>query len=113
MPLGGLVLPRRPMILTPGNQLGVASDGRATLTEFVALARAAEAGGASTIWVASHLFLRDPITAAHAALAGTTRIRVALMAMSPYSVHPVFIGMAAAALDELFPGRVVLCLGAG
>lgn len=93
--------------------VGVASDGRASLQEFVAQARAAEAGGASTVWVACHLFLRDPITAAHAALAATTRIRVALMAMSPFSVHPVYIAMAAASLDELFPGRVVLCLGAG
>jgi 5,10-methylenetetrahydromethanopterin reductase len=93
--------------------IGVASDGRASLQEFVEQARAAESGGASTLWVACHLFLRDPITAAHAALAATTRIRVALMAMSPFSVHPVFIAMAAASLDELFPGRVVLCLGAG
>lgn len=94
-------------------EIGVASDGRASLRDFVAQARAAEAGGASTLWVASHLFLRDPITAAHAALAATSRIRVALMAMSPFSVHPVFIAMAAASLDELFPGRVLLCLGAG
>lgn len=93
--------------------IGVASDGRASLQEFVAQARVAEAGQATTIWVACHLFLRDPITAAHAALAATTRIRVALMAMSPFSVHPVFIAMAAASLNELFPGRVVLCLGAG
>lgn len=93
--------------------IGVASDGRATLAEFVAQAKTAEQGGASTIWVACHLFLRDPVTAAHAALAGTTRIRVALMAMSPYTTHPVYIAMAAATLNELFPGRVLLCLGVG
>jgi 5,10-methylenetetrahydromethanopterin reductase len=101
------------MATTPSSNIGVASDGRAALAEFVEQARTAEAGGAATIWVACHLFLRDPITAAHAALAATSRIRVALMAMSPYSVHPVFIAMSAAALDELFPGRVVLCLGVG
>jgi 5,10-methylenetetrahydromethanopterin reductase len=33
--------------------------------------------------------------------------------MSPYSTHPVYIAMAAASLDEMYPGRVVLCLGAG
>lgn len=93
--------------------IGVASDGRATLAEFVEQAKTAEQGGASTIWVACHLFLRDPVTAAHAALAGTTRIRVALMAMSPYTTHPVYIAMAAATLNELFPGRVLLCLGVG
>jgi 5,10-methylenetetrahydromethanopterin reductase len=28
-------------------------------------------------------------------------------------VHPVFIAMAAATLDEMYPGRVILCVGAG
>jgi 5,10-methylenetetrahydromethanopterin reductase len=101
------------MASTQHAEIGVSSDGRAPLAEFVAQAQAAEAGGAATLWVACHLFLRDPITAAHAALAATSRIRVALMAMSPYSMHPVYIAMAAAALDELFPGRVILCLGVG
>ena len=35
------------------------------------------------------------------------------MAISPYSTHPVYIAMAAASLDEMYPGRVILCLGAG
>ena len=93
--------------------VGVAFDGRADLGTLVEQAKLAEAGGASTLWVASHLFLRDPVTSAHAALAATSRVRVALMAMSPYAVHPVQIAMAAATLDELFPGRVTLCLGVG
>lgn len=95
------------------SSLGVAFDGRAPLSVIPEQARVAEAGGASTLWVASHLFLRDPITTAHLALAATTKLRVALMALSPYSVHPVFIAMAAAALEEVFPGRVTLCLGVG
>jgi 5,10-methylenetetrahydromethanopterin reductase len=33
--------------------------------------------------------------------------------MSPYSIHPVFAAMAAATLNELFPGRVLLSLGLG
>jgi 5,10-methylenetetrahydromethanopterin reductase len=93
--------------------LGVAFDGRAPLSVIPEQARVAEAGGARTLWVASHLFLRDPVTTAHLALAATSHLRVALMAMSPYSVHPVFIAMAAAALEEVFPGRVTLCLGVG
>ena len=101
------------MASTPASKVGISYDGRGSISALVEQAQVAEAAGASTVWVASHLFLRDPITAAHAALAATRRVKVALMAMSPYSVHPVFIAMSAAALDELFPGRVELCLGVG
>jgi len=94
-------------------ELGIAIDGRAPLSEIEMQAQAAEEGGASTLWIACHLFLRDPVTTAALALAATKRIKVALMAMSPYSTHPVYIAMAAASLDEKYPGRVILCLGAG
>jgi 5,10-methylenetetrahydromethanopterin reductase len=88
-------------------------DGRAPLSTIAAQAQAAEQGGASTLWLACHLFLRDPVTTAALALAATKKIKVALMALSPYSTHPVYIAMAAASLDEVYPGRVILCLGAG
>lgn len=94
-------------------EIGLSIDGRAPLSEIEAQAQAAEAGGASTLWIACHLFLRDPVTTAALALAATRKIKVALMAMSPYSTHPVYIAMAAASLDEKYPGRVILCLGAG
>ena len=35
------------------------------------------------------------------------------MAMSPFTVHPVQLAMAAATLDEFHSGRVGLCLGSG
>ena len=94
-------------------EFGISMDGRAPVTDIPAQAKAAEEGGASTLWIACHLYLRDPITMAALALGATRRIRIALMAMSPYSVHPVFIAMAAATLEEMYPGRVILCLGAG
>ena len=65
------------------------------------------------MWIANHLFQRDPITLAALSLSQTTRMGVALMAMSPFTVHPVQAAMAAATLDEVFPGRVTLCLGVG
>src|SRR5882724_5899882 len=94
-------------------EFGISMDGRAPTADIPAQARAAEEGGASTLWIACHLYLRDPVTTAALALGATKRIKVALMAMSPYSTHPVFIAMAAASLDEMYPGRVILCLGAG
>jgi len=93
--------------------VGIAMDGRAPIKDLPTQAKAAEEGGASTLWIACHLYLRDPITEAALALGATRRIKVALMAMSPYSTHPVFIAMAAASLEEMYPGRVILCLGAG
>jgi 5,10-methylenetetrahydromethanopterin reductase len=93
--------------------VGIAFDGRAPIATIAEQARLAEQGGAATLWIACHLFLRDPVTTAALALGATTRIRIALMAMSPYSVHPVYSAMAAATLDEMFPGRVTLCLGVG
>ena len=45
------------------------------------------------------------------ALAATKKIKVEVMALSPYSTHPVYIAMVTAYLDEMYPGRVILCLG--
>jgi 5,10-methylenetetrahydromethanopterin reductase len=94
-------------------ELGIAMDGRAPIADIAAQAQAAETGGATTLWIACHLFLRDPVTTAALALAATKEIKVALMALSPYSTHPVYIAMAAASLDEMYPGRVILCVGSG
>ena len=96
----------------PGS-FGVSFEGRETPEVMRSAVAAAEAAGASTLWIASHLFQKEPIAVAALALAASRRINVALMAMSPYSVHPVYAAMAAATLDEYFPGRVQLCFGVG
>lgn len=93
--------------------LGVAFDGRNPVPLLCEQARAAEVAGASSLWVSSHLFLRDPFASTAAVLAATTRIQATLMAVSPHLVHPVHMAMAAATLDELAPGRVALCVGTG
>lgn len=95
------------------SDISISSDGRDAPDLLAAKTAAGEAGGASTLWIANHLFLRDPIALATLALSQTTRLRVGLMAVNPFTIHPVQVAMAAATLDELFPGRVVLCLGVG
>ena len=94
-------------------QIGVSVDGNEPPSLLRALTEAAEAAGAANLWLATHLFNREPIACATAVLAQTRRLGVVLMAMSPYTVHPVYAAMAAATLDELFPGRVQLCFGVG
>lgn len=93
--------------------VGVAFDNRGPAPDTLGQARAAAAGGARTLWMATHLFAREPATLAALALAQTADCRVALMAVSPYAVHPVYAAMTAATLDELAPGRVILCFGVG
>ena len=96
-----------------GSGLGVSFEGGERAAELPGLARRAEALGADTMWLASHLFQRDAVVQAAMALSATERIGGALMALSPYVVHPVQAAMAAASLNEYFPNRTVLCLGAG
>ena len=96
-----------------GSGLGVSFEGGEMAAELPVLARQADAAGADTIWLASHLFQRDPVVQAAMALSATERISAALMAISPYVIHPVQAAMAAATLNEHFPNRAVLCLGAG
>lgn len=93
--------------------LSVSSDGRDTPEQFFEKLEIAERWGARSLWVANHLFLRDPVSLAAVSLTRTSRIKVALMAVSPFTVHPVQAVMAAATLDEMFPGRVTLCFGVG
>lgn len=95
------------------SEVSISCDGRDLISGFQEKVSAGENGGAAGIWIANHLFQRDPITLAAMALAQTKRMRVALMAMSPLTVHPAQAAMAAATLDEFFPGRVTLCLGVG
>jgi 5,10-methylenetetrahydromethanopterin reductase len=93
--------------------LGLSFDGSETPEALRAMVKVADDGGASTVWLASHLFQREPISTSALTLANTRNISIALMAMSPYSVHPLYATMAAATLDEYFPGRVKLCFGVG
>jgi 5,10-methylenetetrahydromethanopterin reductase len=91
----------------------LATDGREPAEAFRGKVQAGEAGGAARVWIANHLFERDPVALASLALATVPRLPVALMAMSPFTVHPVQAAMAAATLDEMHPGRVTLCFGVG
>lgn len=99
--------------MTDGLKFGFSYEGVDPPDVLRSIVEVADGAGAATLWAATHLFHREPIACAAMTLAGSKNIRVALMAMSPYVVHPVYAAMAAATLDEYFPGRVQLCFGAG
>ena len=93
--------------------IDISLEGNESWADTTAMVPVMEANGVETAWLASHLFQREPIARAAGMLAASKSLRVSLMAMSPYTVHPVYAAMAAATLDEMFPGRVMLCLGVG
>lgn len=94
-------------------RFAISYDGTDLPEQLHAMVDEAEAAGAANLWIASHLFHREPIACAAVTLARSRNIGVVLMAMSPYTMHPVHVTMAAATLDEYFPGRVKLCFGVG
>jgi 5,10-methylenetetrahydromethanopterin reductase len=94
-------------------EISISCDGHDSYSEFQEKIAASENSGAAAIWIANHLFQRDPVSLGAMALAQTKRMRLALMAMNPLTMHPVQAAMSAATLDEFFPGRVTLCLGVG
>ena len=91
----------------------ISFDGREPADIVLAKADAAVQAGVGSIWLACHLFQRDPITTASVLLGRHPELDIVLVAISPYVMHPVHAAMAAATLDEFYPGRVSLCLGVG
>ncbi len=94
-------------------EFGISTDGTDHPEALRSMIEIADHAGSASAWIASHLFHREPIASAAMALAASRNIAAVLMAMSPYTVHPVHATMAAATLDEYFPGRVQLCFGVG
>ncbi|MBI2879975.1 MAG: LLM class flavin-dependent oxidoreductase [Candidatus Tectomicrobia bacterium] len=85
-------------------------DPMGTMMEFLPRA---EAAGIGTVFFAEHVEHRDALVGAAAFLGVTERMRAVPTALSPYLRHPMMTAMAAATLNEAFPGRVVLMYGAG
>ena len=80
------------------------------LTEFGLLA---ERYGIRTVWNASYLDGRDPLTNMSELARRSTKLRVAPMALNGYEMHPFRIGMALLTLNEIAGGRVQAMIGGG
>lgn len=91
----------------------ISFDGREPAEAVLAKTQAAVDAGVGSIWLACHLFQRDPMTTASVLMSRHPKLKLTLVAISPYVVHPVHAAMAAATIDEFFPGRISLCLGVG
>src|SRR2546428_75767 len=93
-------------------RVGVVLDGRRPAAEIAELARLAETYGLSHVWLSGGARTKDHFVRLALAAAATHRIRLGPIALSPFEMHPVHIGLALLTLDEIAPGRACLVLGA-
>jgi 5,10-methylenetetrahydromethanopterin reductase len=92
---------------------GVWFEPTQPVRRLVALARRAEAAGATVCFVADEGTDRDLYVTLTAVLAATERLSVAPAITNPFSRHPVTTAAAIATLAEFAPGRVWNGLGVG
>jgi 5,10-methylenetetrahydromethanopterin reductase len=93
-------------------RLSVRLHGLAAKT-CVARARCAEAHGYASVWFAENPSDRGVFPAVSACVVATSRIRIGVGIVNPYSRHPTVIAMEFGALDELAEGRALLGIGSG
>ncbi len=94
-------------------EFGVAVLGDHPSARIVELARLCEALGLDTVWVNDERFYRDVFVNMTLVACHTRRVKVGCMVTDPFVRHPALTAAAAASVDELSGGRVVLGLGAG
>jgi 5,10-methylenetetrahydromethanopterin reductase len=83
------------------------------LSDYVRLARTAEAAGFHQLWVSNDLFLRSAPVILAAVAHATHRIELGTGILNPHTIHPAELAMLAATMDELTGDRFNLGLGAG
>jgi alkanesulfonate monooxygenase SsuD/methylene tetrahydromethanopterin reductase-like flavin-dependent oxidoreductase (luciferase family) len=79
--------------------------------EAVELARRAEDAGFHNVFMVESVLSNDGVTTAAMMAARTSRMLVGTNIANVYLRHPVMLGAAAVAIDEIAPGRLILGLG--
>src|ERR1044071_9577047 len=91
--------------------IGVGTDGAASMSETVELAKRAEALEFQSFWLSEGYHSRSAIVRATLIAAATSKIKNGLGILSPHTKHPALLAMEAASLDEIVRDRVILGVG--
>jgi 5,10-methylenetetrahydromethanopterin reductase len=94
-------------------EFGVGLLGDLSSARVVDLSQRIEGYGLDQIWVADERFYRDVFVNMTLVASHTRRVRIGALVTDPYIRHPAVTAAAAASIDEVSGGRVVLGLGAG
>ena len=84
-----------------------------TLSQYEALAQAAELAGFDQFWVSHDLFLRSSSVILPIAARATEKMEIGSCIFNPYTINPAELAMFAATMDELSGNRFNLGLAAG
>lgn len=93
-------------------RLGFAISGKRSARDAVEVARQVEAAGLEEVWITEDYFERGAFALAGAVLTATSRVKLGIGVVNPWTRHPVLTAMETAALSELAPDRLLLGLGA-
>jgi len=77
------------------------------------LAVEAEKAGVRTLWHSNFPSDWDPFIGLVPAALATSRIKLGVLAISPYEMHPLRIGSSLVSLNELSKGRAIVGIGGG
>ncbi len=94
-------------------KLGVVLNGQRSASEIGELARLAEQQGFAHLWLSGGSRTKDHFLRLASAAARTKRIQVGPVAISPFEMHPVRIGLSLLTLNEMADGRASIVLGGG
>jgi 5,10-methylenetetrahydromethanopterin reductase len=95
-------------------EFGIGFLGDQSSARIVELSRRVEgAAGLDHIWVADERFYRDAFVTLTLVASHTQRVRFGVLVTDPYIRHPALTAVAAASVDEVSGGRMILGLGAG
>lgn len=97
----------------PGPRFGIAINHRNSAAEVLRAAGMAEEAQFDEIWVSEDNGQRGAFALATAIAMATSRARVGVGVVNPWTRHPFQIAMEAATLHELSRGRLILGMGSG
>ncbi|NND37100.1 MAG: LLM class flavin-dependent oxidoreductase [Gammaproteobacteria bacterium] len=88
-------------------------DANLTPAELADIAVVAEEGGIRTLWHSNFPSTWDAFVALVPAALATRRLRLGVLAVSPFEMHPLKIANAINSLNEIARGRATVAIGGG
>ena len=88
-------------------------NGRRSADEIAELAQLAEQQGFAHLWLSGGSRTKDHFLRLASAASKTRRIQIGPIAISPFEMHPVRIGLSLLTLNEIADGRASIVLGGG